>query len=342
MDHVRYNNGVENLEWTTYRGNNLHANFFRKAIIHKDGRGNVIAEYDSISEAVIQTGVSASTIARECRGNHKGTFEFKNKDHILLNPNKTNKPVVQCDLLTGEKIFVWESAALASFYTNIDDVMIRHAIRGRCATACGYLWRKPTLYEAPQDPTKIDDLSKVQRKTQEHNRDGVVELYYDNNGLNTIMHKNKSMASKSTNIPITIVTRIANGERDGFQTPDGIVRWFIYSIEYQKRLDNGEELIQKVVPIDHGNPSIVLLSLEGDLVVECETASDAVQYLKKNSNRVSLVGRGHLIKAAIFGSKTIAGYRPVLLSDYVKNGPDFYKTNLPMNAIRKLNRLKTK
>ena len=85
LDGNRSNNDVENLEWATYKENNIHSlyrlNGYKlgdrrnksgsKAVMQYDLEGKFIKEYPSYREAQRQTGIHAIDVV--CRGvNQKG------------------------------------------------------------------------------------------------------------------------------------------------------------------------------------------------------------------------------------------------------------------------------
>lgn len=79
-DKNRKNNNVENLEWCTVEYNNRYSS--AKKIVQYDMDGNMIAEWDAISDASRETKINLSNIAQCCMGNRKtaGHYIWKYKE----------------------------------------------------------------------------------------------------------------------------------------------------------------------------------------------------------------------------------------------------------------------
>ena len=93
----RADNRAENLEWCTQRYNitykdahKLRGEKFKKRIIQKDLKGNILAKYDSVTQATIATNALASNISK-C-ANHK--YGFKTAKGYIWEWDTSRYPVV--------------------------------------------------------------------------------------------------------------------------------------------------------------------------------------------------------------------------------------------------------
>lgn len=92
MDECRTNNCVKNLEWLSYKDNNLYGNHYKrvsetqlndpkksKRVLQYDLNGRFIKEWKSASEVQRKLSVNSSNIIQNCRGNVKtaGGFIWK-------------------------------------------------------------------------------------------------------------------------------------------------------------------------------------------------------------------------------------------------------------------------
>lgn len=86
-----HNNCVWNLEWCTVAYNNTYGDRLEKSsekhkkkILQYTKEGVLVAEYDSIKEAVAKSGITKGTIIRHCKGkiktDRKSKFIFKYAD----------------------------------------------------------------------------------------------------------------------------------------------------------------------------------------------------------------------------------------------------------------------
>lgn len=94
-DENKNNNSVENLEWCTYRYNNLYGEnkptikaitARKKSVFQYDQDGNFIAKHESSFEAQRRTGIKQSNISKCCLGrkgfNTAGGFVWRHKYKI--------------------------------------------------------------------------------------------------------------------------------------------------------------------------------------------------------------------------------------------------------------------
>nr|DAW62262.1 MAG TPA: homing endonuclease [Caudoviricetes sp.] len=92
MDECRTNNCVKNLEWLSYKDNNLYGNHYKrvsetqlndpkksKRVLQYDLNGRFIKKWESASEVQRKLSVNSSNIIQNCRGNVKtaGGFIWK-------------------------------------------------------------------------------------------------------------------------------------------------------------------------------------------------------------------------------------------------------------------------
>ncbi len=83
IDGNKYNNTVNNLQWTTYQGNMLHAhatnlvNSYVRGVRQLDMDGNVIEIYSSLKDAGIAMGVTFQAIYKSCIGSTKTCKGFR-------------------------------------------------------------------------------------------------------------------------------------------------------------------------------------------------------------------------------------------------------------------------
>jgi hypothetical protein len=83
IDGNKRNNRVENLEWTTHRGNRIHAQRFRKSTRHgrkvcqMDTEGRTFAVFGSVKEASEATGACKGNISLVCSGKRPLAGEFR-------------------------------------------------------------------------------------------------------------------------------------------------------------------------------------------------------------------------------------------------------------------------
>jgi hypothetical protein len=333
-DHVRHNNNVENLEWVTISENNKHANKIRRPVHYTDENGQCHL-FPSISEASNITKISTATIIRACQKTKMGkvaNFDYVDKYDIQISDGKSI-PVVQCDLLTEDPLFVWKSLSCAALYTNITNANIIDVLIGKTTSAGGFFWRRTTIFEAPGDITTID-ISPLKFKGTIRLIDSIVEIYESDNNLIINRYKSISEATRTLGIQREIITDIAKFRRNGHNNGDGLIRYFLFNTEYERRIKNNEPLITVVKAPDNTNDSIVIMSLEGNFIQEC-SAKDAALFVKENVTCKRNLGASDIIKVAKGHGHKIYIYRFVFARDYYTK-PDSYKENLHVSVLREI------
>jgi len=91
-DGNKFNNHIDNLEWTTTGENTSHGyetglNRLTTRRVHQlDMDGNIIATFDSLKDAATQSGISDAGIVKVCRGSRQTAGEYK-WCYADINPN---------------------------------------------------------------------------------------------------------------------------------------------------------------------------------------------------------------------------------------------------------------
>jgi hypothetical protein len=326
-NHVRDDNAIENLEWVTVSENNKHGNMHRRRINYTDENGQMV-EFPSMTEASKITNIPMSTIKLECQKSSMG----KLRKFSYVDDNArigSGMPAVQCDLLSGQVLFIWESASHATLHTDI--FRITDVILGTRKSAGGFFWRRPTIFEAPWDIAKMPDLSVLKRKSQNAIIDGVVEIYELNNNLTINIYKSAKQAEKETGINRRSISDSMKLQRKGYDRGDGIIRWFLYQKEYERRIKNNEPLIQVNEITDDSNRPIVVLTLTGDFVTECPSIKEVAIFLR--SQTTTRFTRSTITEVARGRAHTLIGYRFAFSEDYYRD-PNSYKENLSTHVLK--------
>ncbi len=149
----KFDNEIENLEWTTVKENNLHARitglnkYFTRAVIQYDLRDNFIRRYDKISDAVSETGCNRTLIIAVCSGRRNKTGGFKWK---YENCEKEQQKRLKLKRVSNIEQIDPETKIAIRTYNNILDVAvnneysyesIKYAIKFR-KIFDGYFWIK--------------------------------------------------------------------------------------------------------------------------------------------------------------------------------------------------------
>lgn len=126
------------------KSSNAH-NFQKKPIILMDENENIIAEYDSISQASKLTGVDVGSISGYCRGVHKPIngqiwrYKYEN-DALICETKSQSKAIVQFDK-NNTLIAEYNSISEAARITGVSFSGISACCRYKRLTAGGFIWR---------------------------------------------------------------------------------------------------------------------------------------------------------------------------------------------------------
>jgi len=154
-DGNKLNNSVSNLEWVTNKENQIHkfqnglGNHFTRKIIQYDLEGNLIKEFNSITTAAKEMGVSKGNIQGVLLNKRKTAAGFiwryledENPDFskkITINKNR-GRQVGQYDL-SMNLLNIHKSISDASRKVNIHKNNIRGVICNFRKTAGGFIWK---------------------------------------------------------------------------------------------------------------------------------------------------------------------------------------------------------
>lgn len=147
LDGNKENNNISNLEWSTYSNNekhawdnNLNVPHITRAVIQYDIHWNVIAEYNSIIDAVNATG--ATKIREVANGNRKtsGGFRWGWKEDFVCEDRGKSKKVSQYDL-NNNFLKEFESVSVASRMTGANRNGISSCCLGHQKSCGGFKWQ---------------------------------------------------------------------------------------------------------------------------------------------------------------------------------------------------------
>lgn len=140
-------------ESTEYAEKHSGANNCRAQMVRQyDLDGNFIKEYETITQASIETGAQISKISAVAKGKRKTTggyiWKFVNDKHLTIStPRKQQEntsceiPILQFDI-SGNFLREYKSIAEAARVNNYNDrTNIISNLKGRTKTAYGYIWR---------------------------------------------------------------------------------------------------------------------------------------------------------------------------------------------------------
>ena len=160
IDENKLNNIVSNLEWTSIKDNVLHStkshpNDLRykkasKRILQYNLAGEFIKEWNSVTEASIQLGITVSTISSCLKNKTKtsGGFQWKYfEQNYPLNINSVNgkthinNSIIQYDL-NGNYIRLWNSIKdIVKEYNIRTPYKITDCCKGITENYNGYIWK---------------------------------------------------------------------------------------------------------------------------------------------------------------------------------------------------------
>lgn len=148
----RDDNRAENLEWVTAKENINHGRHNERMAETKGQRvvqytmdGVKVAEFRSLTEASVQTGIMRENIGKCC--NHADGYlsaggfrwEFLGNEVMLTTPKRTNKAIIQIDR-DGNEVARYDSLTEAAEATGAKKSLISR-VAGTKYRAKGYFWR---------------------------------------------------------------------------------------------------------------------------------------------------------------------------------------------------------
>jgi hypothetical protein len=121
--------------------------YLYKSVLQYDLNGNILKEWDNISNASLFLNKPGCAIVETCLNKRKSAYGFiwryknepLNQDYIY-SKNKPYKPIIQYDMC-GCFIKKWDSIKEASHIINIHTSNISSCCRGKQKSAGGYIWK---------------------------------------------------------------------------------------------------------------------------------------------------------------------------------------------------------
>lgn len=164
VNHINFDkrdNRVENLEWASHTDqinhNHKHgrSKTTARAVVQADEDGNLIAEFESMTDAAFQTGLRVSCISAVCLGKQRmtGGYVWYYKDEFKgqkMRKYGNCKTVLQYET-DGEFVRTFESVNEAAAHVGCNASTLATACRGKQATCMGYVW-KYEQKEKKEDP----------------------------------------------------------------------------------------------------------------------------------------------------------------------------------------------
>lgn len=315
----KLNNSVENLEWTTRRGNAIHA--FENGLIkqykvpvlqisYKTVRKR-INTFSSAAEASQVTGVSKNQISRCCNGDSvRGDFywKFKTREKSRGIPI----PVIQYELLLEEEVVnEFESIIEASRKLKIPPSNITGVCQGRRKTAGGYFFKyKNPIPEITED---ISGWKSIPGYSQyKISPDGkiysikskiIMKLGKDGNGYITIKLINDEGQRKSLHVHrLVALTYIPNEDENKIHVnhlngEPGDNR--VENLEWATRSRNAAHAFE--IGLNKGR-EVIQYDSEGTEIQRYRTISEAVREtgISRNSIQECLAGTKEDARGMIF------------------------------------------
>ena len=294
IDHIntiRTDNRACNLRWCTVKENcnnpitkdkmRLHPcaiDFVKtrsKEIGQYDLDGNLIAVFNSASEARRSTGVSKSSIQDCARGKIRtgGGFIWKwlSEQKISSSNKRCNvinkRPVGQYDQ-EGNLIATYESTTAAAKAIGCKRDSIGSAARGQVKSSHGFAWR--FLSDDKQEKRNIA-IPRKERAIKQ----------YDMNGNHIASYKSVTEASKATGIKVCNISRVARGDA---KSTGGYIWEFISMPSVVVNTKKRQRMVGK-----YNN--------EGNLISSYESIVDAAKSVQGSSSNIGAAARGKVKSA---------------------------------------------
>jgi hypothetical protein len=167
-DGNKRNNRVDNLEWSTSIDNASHARQIgsmkpqKRAVYQMEMDGTIVAEFESIKEASLQTGIHNRSINPVCKGkrHQAGGYRWRyvSDDNWQPQDNRHSKRIEQLTT-NNEFIALFQNAKEAAQEVDCSPASIRAACIGSIKVLKGYHWRYREWEAKPEDPLYLESKS---------------------------------------------------------------------------------------------------------------------------------------------------------------------------------------
>ena len=148
-DGNKKNNSAGNLEWMSYQENNKHARetglqgYYKRKVCQIDQEENVVARFESITEAAKKTGIDSRLICNVCKGKRRTTGGFfwcyENEETWIRPTHKACRRVEKLNV-AGDVLCTYNSAKEASEDVRCSTGSMSNVLTGRLKTLKGYKW----------------------------------------------------------------------------------------------------------------------------------------------------------------------------------------------------------